>query len=100
MAGDFHDRGAVDRGNGSVQRKLADSQEIVRLLDKCGKIGPERRRTMRVNPKALLVSVAFYLLVATALASHSGWAPATETTASVLILLSLAGLMRDGHRPM
>jgi hypothetical protein len=55
---------------------------------------------MRVNPKALLVSIAFYLLVAMALSSRSGWAHAVEATASVLILLSLAGFMREGHRPM
>jgi hypothetical protein len=55
---------------------------------------------LRVNPKAVLVSVTFYLLVAAALSFRSGWAHAAEATASVLILLSLAGFMRDGHRPM
>jgi hypothetical protein len=55
---------------------------------------------MRVNPKALLLSVAFYLLVAMALSSRPGWAHAAEASASILILLSLAGFMRDGHRQM
>jgi hypothetical protein len=53
---------------------------------------------MRFNPKALLVFVAFWLLIATALSSGTGWARAAEASASVLILLSLAGFMRDRSR--
>jgi hypothetical protein len=53
---------------------------------------------MRFNPKALLVFVAFCLLLTMALSSGSGWAHAAEAIASVLILLSLFGFMRDGQR--
>jgi hypothetical protein len=55
---------------------------------------------MYFNRKALEVFVVFCLLVATTtLKSGSGlWAHATEATASVLILLSLFGFMRDGRR--
>jgi len=53
---------------------------------------------MRFNPKALLVCVAFCLLVIMALSSGSGWTHAAEATASVFILLSLFGFMRDGPR--
>jgi hypothetical protein len=55
---------------------------------------------MRLSPLALLVSAVFYLLLAMAVSSRSGWAHAAEAAATVLMLLSLAGFMRDGHRPM
>jgi hypothetical protein len=53
---------------------------------------------MRFSPKALLVFVAFWVLLAMALSSGSGWAQAAEATASVLIVLSLFGFMRYGQR--
>ena len=53
---------------------------------------------MRFNPKALLVFVAFCLLLMVALSSGSGWAHAAEASASAFILLSLFGFMRNGQR--
>jgi hypothetical protein len=53
---------------------------------------------MRFNPKALAVFVGFCLLVAMALSSGSAWTHAAEAIASVLILLSLFGFMRNGQR--
>jgi hypothetical protein len=53
---------------------------------------------MHFNPMALLIFVAFCLLVAMALSSGSGWTRAAEATASVLILVSLFGFMRDRQR--
>jgi hypothetical protein len=57
---------------------------------------------MRFNPKALGVFILFCLLVATTtLKSGAGlWAHVAEATASVLILLSLVGFMRDGRRTL
>jgi hypothetical protein len=53
---------------------------------------------MRFNPKALLVFVAFCLLLMMALSSGSGWTHAAEAAASVFILVNLFGFMRDGQR--
>jgi hypothetical protein len=53
---------------------------------------------MRFNPKALLVFVVFCLLLGMALSSGSGWIRAAEATVTVLILLSVAGFMRDQQR--
>ncbi|HEY3044187.1 MAG TPA: hypothetical protein VGJ39_09190 [Vicinamibacterales bacterium] len=53
---------------------------------------------MRFNLKAFLVFVAFCVLLGLALSSGSGWFRAAEATVSVLILLSLAGVMRDRQR--
>jgi hypothetical protein len=53
---------------------------------------------MRFNPKALAVFVGFCLLVAMTRSSGSAWTHAAEAIASILILLSLFGFMRDGRR--
>jgi hypothetical protein len=53
---------------------------------------------MDFNPRALLVLVAFCLLLVMALTSGSGWMRAAEATASVFIALSLFGFFRDGQR--
>jgi hypothetical protein len=52
---------------------------------------------MHFNPKALLVCVAFCLLMMMALSSGSGWTHAAEAAASVFTLLSVFGFKRDGR---
>jgi uncharacterized membrane protein len=54
---------------------------------------------MRFNLKGFLVSVAFCLAVVMALSSGPDWTHAAEATASILIFVSLAGFLRDRHRP-
>ena len=53
---------------------------------------------MRFNPKALAVCIGFFLLLAMTLSSGSAWTHAAEAIASILIVMSLFGLMRDGQR--
>lgn len=53
---------------------------------------------MRFNPRALLVLTAFCLFVLMAVSHGSGWTSAGEAVATVLILLSLAGVMRESRR--
>ena len=54
---------------------------------------------MRFNAKALLVFVAVFSFLAMAVSSSgSQWKGAGEAVASVLIVLSLLGFMRDGRR--
>lgn len=53
---------------------------------------------MHVNPKALLLLVGFFVLVAMALSSGSGWTHAAEATTTVLIALGIAGLLRERVR--
>jgi hypothetical protein len=53
---------------------------------------------MHFNPKALLIFVAFCLLLVMSLTSGSGWMRAAEAATSVLIALSLCGLLSDRQR--
>jgi len=53
---------------------------------------------MHFNPKALLLLVGFFVLVAIALSSGSGWMHVAEAVTTVLIALGIAGLLRDRVR--
>jgi hypothetical protein len=53
---------------------------------------------MDFNPRALLLLVAFCLLLVMSLTFGSGWMRGAEATASVFIALSLFGFFRNGQR--
>lgn len=49
---------------------------------------------MQFNPKALLLLIGFFVLLALSLSSGSGWMHGAEAITTVLIALGLAGLLR------
>jgi threonine/homoserine/homoserine lactone efflux protein len=53
---------------------------------------------MRFNPKALILFVAFCLLIVAATSSGGDWLHAAEAATSALILFSVAGMFRDRRR--
>jgi threonine/homoserine/homoserine lactone efflux protein len=54
---------------------------------------------MKFNPKALLVLVGFGTLLLAASSGHaSGWLQVAEAVSTIVILLGLAGFLREGGR--
>jgi hypothetical protein len=71
-------------------------EELVGLLDGPQRATRRKGRDMKFNPKAFLVLVGFgVLLVMTSSSNGGGWFHFAEAVASAVILLGVAGFLRE-----
>src|SRR4029078_12799038 len=76
------------RGHRAVRQKLVFHGSKLR--------GYRENAAMHFSPKALLVFIGFFVLLALALSSNGGgWFYVAEAVATVVILLGVAGLLRE-----